>query len=210
MSLIFLYLLFSLIILAALGVIFSKNSLFSILFLALVFILVSILFFIIGAEFLAILLLVIYSGALILLFLFIIFLLNLRSVELFNSFMFYLPIGIAIGCFFLINTYFLFLPEFTNLNWNIFVFNQETSIPNEESTNLSLFGFILYEHLGLFAIAISIILLAVMCGVIVLSSDLKSGKPKNFSEKDKGPLSSQSVSLWLKDGLSNSKKKKTK
>jgi hypothetical protein len=49
-----------------------------------------------------------------------------------------------------------------------------------------------------------------MCGVIVLSSDLKSGKPKNFSEKDKGPLSSQSVSLWLKDGLSNSKKKKTK
>ena len=112
----YVHLLFFFIILAALGVILSKNSLFSILFLALVFILVSVLFFIIGAEFLAILLLVIYSGAMILLFLFIVFLLNLRSVELFNSFMSYLPIGISIGCFFLINAYFLFLPEFADFN----------------------------------------------------------------------------------------------
>lgn len=66
-------------------------------FLATLFILVSLLFFLLGAEFLGVLLLVIYAGAIILLFLFVIFLLNLRTVELYNDFRIYLPVGGFIG-----------------------------------------------------------------------------------------------------------------
>jgi len=71
----------------------------------------ALLFFFLGAEFLAILLLIIYSGAIILLFLFVIFLLNLRVVELYNLFTFYLPIGGTLSVLSLCVLVVLFAPQ---------------------------------------------------------------------------------------------------
>lgn len=90
---IFLSIIFLLALVTSLAAWLSASCALAVFFLAVLFLLVSLLFFLLGAEFLAVLLLVIYAGAIILLFLFVVFLLNLRTVELYNAFKIYLPIG---------------------------------------------------------------------------------------------------------------------
>jgi NADH-quinone oxidoreductase subunit J len=82
-------------------VITSKNSVTSVLFLISIYLLTSIFFLILGAEFLAILLLIVYVGAVSILFIFVVMMLNLRVTEVYNTLMNYLPIGSFIGFFFL-------------------------------------------------------------------------------------------------------------
>lgn len=78
------FLLMSIIILSFL-VIITKNAITSVLFLISVYILTSFLFMILGAEFLSIILIIIYVGAVSILFIFIIMMLNIRVVEVYNS-----------------------------------------------------------------------------------------------------------------------------
>src|SRR6266403_1908364 len=69
--------LFSLLILSSLASIFSKNPVQAVLFLILSFLLVALIFLLIGAEFLALLIIIVYVGAISILFLFIVMMLNL-------------------------------------------------------------------------------------------------------------------------------------
>jgi NADH-quinone oxidoreductase subunit J len=89
-----------LIIIQSLLIIYLKDAVISVLFLINVFLVTSLLFLIIGAEFLSILLVIVYVGAVSVLFLFVIMLLNLRIVEIYNTFINYLPLGLFIGIFF--------------------------------------------------------------------------------------------------------------
>lgn len=81
-------------------VILAKNPIQSVLFLILVYLFAASLFMLLGAEFLAILIFIIYIGAISILFLFVIMLLNLRTVELHSTFFNYLPVGSFLGLFF--------------------------------------------------------------------------------------------------------------
>src|ERR1700709_182729 len=78
-------------------VIVSRNPVHSVLYLILAFVNASGLFILMGAEFLAMILVVVYVGAVAVLFLFVIMMLDVDFVELREGFMQYLPIGIVIG-----------------------------------------------------------------------------------------------------------------
>jgi NADH-quinone oxidoreductase subunit J len=78
-------------------VIVSRNPVHSVLYLILAFVNASGLFILMGAEFLGMMLIVVYVGAVAVLFLFVIMMLDVDFVELREGFMQYLPIGLVIG-----------------------------------------------------------------------------------------------------------------
>src|SRR5882724_7315485 len=103
----FIYFLFALLIVSSFLVILSRDSVQSIFFLILVF-LISIMFFLLlGAEFLALFILIVYVGAISILFLFIVMLLNLRIVDIYNTLYNFLPVGLFIGLIFIFELSFL-------------------------------------------------------------------------------------------------------
>jgi NADH-quinone oxidoreductase subunit J len=102
---------------AALMVILSRNPVHSVLFLIIVFILNICFFFILGAEFLALIFLIIYVGAIAVLFLFIVMMLNIKAVELTEGFFQYLPVAYFIMYIFYMEIDYLTGNElFTNMS----------------------------------------------------------------------------------------------
>lgn len=107
-----LYSLFLLLSLSSYAVITARNPVISMLYLVLVFLQASLLFLVLGAEFLFVLFLIVYVGAVAILFLFVIMLLNLRVVENYNTFYNYMPIGLFIGLYFLLFILFFLSADF--------------------------------------------------------------------------------------------------
>src|SRR5215208_1511504 len=100
-SALFFYLFASVCIASALMVIAAKNPVHSVLFLILAFVNASGLFVLMGAEFLAMILVVVYVGAVAVLFLFVVMMLDVDFAELRQGSLQYLPIGLLIGAVFL-------------------------------------------------------------------------------------------------------------
>src|ERR1700749_4122222 len=94
---IFFYLFAAICVASAVMVIASRNPVHSVLFLILAFVNASGLFILMGAEFLAMILVVVYVGAVAVLFLFVIMMLDVDFAELRQGFLSYLPIGVLIG-----------------------------------------------------------------------------------------------------------------
>lgn len=90
-------LLSAVVIISALGVIMARNPVHSVLFLILAFFTSAGLLVLIGAEFLAMLLVVVYVGAVAVLFLFVVMMLDVDFVELKQGMLNYLPIGALVG-----------------------------------------------------------------------------------------------------------------
>lgn len=78
-------------------VVFARNPVFSVLFLILTFFSAAGLFVLTGAEFLAMMLIVVYVGAVAVLFLFVVMMLDINFTELRQGFVRYLPIGALVG-----------------------------------------------------------------------------------------------------------------
>src|ERR1700687_6208230 len=95
----FFYLFAGVCVACAVMVIASRNPVHSVLFLILAFVNASGLFVLMGAEFLAMLLIVVYVGAVAVLFLFVIMMLDIDFAQLRRGFLAYLPIGALIGLF---------------------------------------------------------------------------------------------------------------
>src|SRR6185369_14381987 len=93
----FFYLFASVCVASAVMVIVSRNPVHSVLFLILAFVNASGLFVLMGAEFLGMMLIVVYVGAVAVLFLFVIMMLDVDFVELREGFIEYLPVGLVIG-----------------------------------------------------------------------------------------------------------------
>ena len=91
------YLFSAVMIAAAFMVIAARNPVHSVLFLILAFFNAAGLFVLLGAEFLAMILVVVYVGAVAVLFLFVVMMLDIDFTELRSGFMRYLPIGALIG-----------------------------------------------------------------------------------------------------------------
>jgi NADH-quinone oxidoreductase subunit J len=96
----YILIIFILILLSSIFAILSVNPVQSVLYLILVFLQAAMLFMFLGAEFISLLILIVYVGAISTLFLFIIMMLNLRIVEAHSTFFNYLPVGSFIGLFF--------------------------------------------------------------------------------------------------------------
>jgi NADH-quinone oxidoreductase subunit J len=97
----FFYLFASVCVASAVMVIVSRNPVHSVLYLILAFVNASGLFVLMGAEFLGMMLIVVYVGAVAVLFLFVIMMLDVDFTELREGFLEYLPIGLVIGGIFL-------------------------------------------------------------------------------------------------------------
>src|SRR5436305_6921677 len=99
---VFFYLFAGVCVASAFMVIASRNPVHSVLFLILTFVSASGLFVLLGAEFLAMILIVVYVGAVAVLFLFVVMMLDVDFAALRQGFLSYLPIGALIGVIFAI------------------------------------------------------------------------------------------------------------
>lgn len=163
------------IITSSLLVIISKNPIHSVLFLILVFFNTSILFLFSNAEFLAMVILIVYIGAVAVLFLFVIMMLDINITKLRQTFLNYLPIGLFVGFIILLELFYVVSQSKLN-------FVQTSSIDNNISSqildNTKIIGNILYtDYFLLFQIS-GIILLVAMIGAIFLTIRKREGIKK--------------------------------
>ena len=100
------YLFASIAIAAGVMVVSARNPVHSVLFLILAFFNSAGLFVLMGAEFLAMILVVVYVGAVAVLFLFVVMMLDINFVELREGFLQYLPVGGLIGLILLVELVF--------------------------------------------------------------------------------------------------------
>jgi NADH-quinone oxidoreductase subunit J len=98
----FFYLFAAICVASAFMVIAARNPVHSVLFLILAFVNAAGLFVLLGAEFLAMILIVVYVGAVAVLFLFVVMMLDVDFAELRQGFLQYLPIGAVVGVIMLI------------------------------------------------------------------------------------------------------------
>ena len=103
----FFYLFAGICIASAVMVIASRNPVHSVLYLILAFVNAAGLFVLLGAEFLAMILIVVYVGAVAVLFLFVVMMLDVDFAELRQGFLNYLPFGTLIGLVFLVELIFV-------------------------------------------------------------------------------------------------------
>src|SRR6201997_3281022 len=96
----FFYLFAGVCIASAVMVVVSRNPVHSVLYLILAFVNAAGLFVLLGAEFIAMILIVVYVGAVAVLFLFVVMMLDVDFAELRQGFLNYLPFGIIVGAIF--------------------------------------------------------------------------------------------------------------
>jgi NADH-quinone oxidoreductase subunit J len=162
---IFFYLFSGISVASAIMVIASRNPVHSVLFLILAFVNAAGLFVLMGAEFLAMILIVVYVGAVAVLFLFVVMMLDVDFSELRSGVLTYLPIGGLVGA--------VLLAELLIIvgAWAI---GPDVGItapipPSSAIPNTQALGLVLYTRYVYFFQAAGIILLVAMIGAIVLT-----------------------------------------
>ena len=163
------------IITSSLLVIISKNPIHSVLFLILVFFNTSILFLFSNAEFLAMVVLIVYIGAVAVLFLFVIMMLDINITKLRQTFLNYLPIGLFVGFIILLELFYVASQSKLNFVQTSYIDN---NISDQILDNTKIIGNILYtDYFLLFQIS-GIILLVAMIGAIFLTIRKREGIKK--------------------------------
>ncbi|MET4384882.1 NADH-quinone oxidoreductase subunit J [Bradyrhizobium sp. F1.4.3] len=161
----FFYLFAGVCVASAVMVIVSRNPVHSVLYLILAFVNASGLFVLMGAEFLAMILIVVYVGAVAVLFLFVIMMLDVDFLELREGFIEYLPVGLVIGGIFLFEL--LLTVGFWVINPGV-ARTITAAIPTNVS-NTEALGLVLYtRYIHYFQLS-GMVLLVAMIGAIVLT-----------------------------------------
>jgi len=161
----FFYLFAGLCVASAFMVIAARNPVHSVLFLILAFVNASGLFVLLGAEFIAMILVVVYVGAVAVLFLFVVMMLDVDFTEPREGFLQYLPIGAVVGCIFLAELVLVvgawaFAPTVPQ--------SITAPIPNDVSNTMAL-GLVLYTRYVYYFQIAGLVLLVAMIGAIVLT-----------------------------------------
>ena len=152
---------------SAFMVIASKNPVHSVLFLILTFFNAAALFLLTGAEFLAMILLVVYVGAVAVLFLFVVMMLDVDFAELRSGVMRYAPIGLLVGIVLAVE-----LVVYVGGTAISDTAKSATSLPIPaltERTNTAALGDVLYSNYIYFFQLSGLVLLVAMIGAIVLT-----------------------------------------
>jgi len=176
----FFYLFATLAIIFAFFVIISKNPIHSILSLILVFFNAASLLILLGAEFLAMLFVIVYVGAVAVLFLFVIMMLNIKAANLSISMYRYLPISLLFGSVFFSELFIMFYFDLASVNSyklnsvsNFDFVNQNYLIFWQDSiyffSNVVVLGQLLYTYFSYPFILSGVILLVSMIGAISLT-----------------------------------------
>ncbi len=165
------YLLAAVAVAAAFMVVAARNPVHSVMYLILTFFSAAGLFILMGAEFLALLLVMVYVGAVAVLFLFVVMMLDVDFVELKQGFLSYLPMGALVALILLLEMILVGAAYISGQT-------QTTAVQTYEKSNIERFGEVLYtQYAGMFEAA-GIVLLVAMIGAIVLTLRDREGVRK--------------------------------
>jgi len=162
----FFYLFATLTVASAFMVIASRNPVQSVLFLIFAFVNAAGLFVLLGAEFLAMILVIVYVGAVAVLFLFVVMMLDVDFAALRQGFLQYLPVGALIGIIFLLELVLVICAYVADPH----LLQAKVQAPiASQMTNTEAIGHVLYTQYFYFFQAAGLILLIAMIGAIVLT-----------------------------------------
>jgi NADH-quinone oxidoreductase subunit J len=188
---IFFYLFAVVCIASAIMVIAARNPVHSVLFLILAFVNAAGLFVLVGAEFLAMILIVVYVGAVAVLFLFVVMMLDVDFTELRHGFLNYLPVGGLVGLILLIELLFVIV------TWVI-----APDVPKviaapivSDVSNTQALGLVLYTRYVYFFEAAGMILLVAMIGAIVMTLQHKAGVKRQSIAEQVGRRRSTAIDI---------------
>jgi len=164
---------------AAIGVITTRNPVHSVLFLVLAFVQSAALWLLIEAEFLAIVLVLVYVGAVMVLFLFVVMMLDINVEKIREGFTRYLPLGVAVAL--------IVVVEIGHVIW----FRSQglafitTPKPTPEGySNTRDLGSVLYtQHVYAFEIASVILLLAIVAAITLTMRHRRGLKVQNIARQ---------------------------
>ena len=183
----------AILLLSAVMVIGARNPVHSVLFLILAFFNAAGLFILIGAEFLAMIMVIVYVGAVAVLFLFVVMMLDINFVELRQGFLNYLPVGGLIGLILLIEL--IFVLTAGNVTP---VVPAATGVPIPaigQVTNTEALGAVLYTRYIYLFQASGMILFVAMIGAIVLTLRSRDGVRRQDAGKQTGRTRAESVEI---------------
>ena len=165
------YLFAVVLIASAVMVVSARNPVHSVLFLILAFFNAAALFVLLGAEFLAMILVVVYVGAVAVLFLFVVMMLDINFARLREGFLRYLPVGGAVGLVLLAEL------VFVGAAWvDAAGSAQLRAAPVAADVhNTRALGRLIYTHYALVFQAAGLVLLVAMIGAIVLTLRERAG-----------------------------------
>jgi len=166
------YLLATVAVVSGLLVVTAKNPVHSVLFLILAFFSSAGLFVLLGAEFLAMLLVVVYVGAVAVLFLFVVMMLDVDFVGLREGFARYMPIAVIVAGILLIE---MILITSAVVTGGAGATATAVQVATPETSNIEAIGRVLYTDYVYFFQAAGIVLLIAMIGAIVLTLRHKPG-----------------------------------
>ena len=185
----YVFLIFSLLLVfSSLKVITINNPVKAAIYLIVAFFASAVLWLLLNAEFLAIILVLVYVGAVMIMFLFVVMMLDINMVEIKEGFVGYFPFGLLVFITTALLLIFFLNDQFSNMDKNII---QEIAIiSNDNTKNL---GFLLYtEFILAFEIAGIILLLGIVAAITLTHK-------KNISNKYQNPF--QQVNVKKSDRL---------
>ena len=165
-------------ILLGIFVIISKNPIVSVLFLIGLFLCISFYLILTGLNFIGLSYLLVYIGAVSILFLFILMLINVRISELLIDSINSIPLAILVGSFFnyFVNNILPYMVMTNNLSYHFSIKKKLTNVTSvswdgylAETSHITSIGNILYGNYSIWLIITSIILLLAMVGAIVIT-----------------------------------------
>lgn len=156
---------------AAFMVIAARNPVHSVMYLITTFFSAAGLFVLMGAEFLALLLIMVYVGAVAVLFLFVVMMLDVDFVEMKQGFLQYLPIGGVVACVLLAEMILVGAASLVNPGEGV-------KYAVDGTSNIEAIGNVMYTEYAFFFEAVGLILLVAMVGAIVLTLRKREGVKK--------------------------------
>ena len=166
-------------VIAALGVISSRNPVHSALFLVLAFFQSAMLWLLMEAEFLAVVLILVYVGAVMVLFLFVVMMLDINVERMREGYTRYLPLGIGVAV--------VVILEIFNVIWFRSQDLPFLAVPEphpEGYSNTKELGSVLYtEHVYAFELAAVVLLLAIVAAITLTMRRRPGLKAQNIAEQ---------------------------
>lgn len=156
---------------AALGMLFSRNAVYSALFLVLNFVTVAVFYLLLGAPFIAMTQVTVYAGAIMVLFLFVIMLLGAENLPPSDALPWQKPLAALLSAILAVEAIYLL---FMNARTNMAIAAPEASVNTME--NLREMAMTLFNQFLLPFEVTSILLLVAMVGAIVLTKQEKGGR----------------------------------
>lgn len=164
---------------SAFMVVVSQHPVFSLLFLVSSFVFASFILFLLECELLALLFIIVYVGAIAVLFLFAIMMLESKLTDLSRNVMKYIPVGFIFGVAFLFPQLREISKNFNkNIDYDLFYQNNFQNWYDlvDSTTDVEVYGQVLYSYFVLQLLIAGLILLLVLIGVVYLTNNFNINK----------------------------------